>query len=174
MNNIILIGMPAAGKSTLGVLLAKERGMDFVDSDLVLQRREGKKLYQIMRDEGTDGFLAMEEETLCTLSLEHTVLATGGSAVYSERAMRRLLQSGLCVYLQISFDEWRRRLGNIRRRGVVLREGESLEELYAERIRLYEQYAMLTIHMENESVEDTVSRLLDMLDQMEKSTSVQA
>ena len=174
MNNIILIGMPAAGKSTLGVLLAKERGMDFVDSDLVLQRREGKKLYQIMRDEGTDGFLAMEEETLCTLSLEHAVLATGGSAVYSERAMRRLLQSGLCVYLQISFDEWRRRLGNSRRRGVVLREGESLEELYAERIRLYERYAMLTIHMENESVEDTVSRLLDMLDQMEKSTSVQA
>lgn len=164
MENIILIGMPAAGKSTLGVLLAKERGMDFVDSDLVIQRRQGRKLYEIMRDEGINRFLEIEEEVLCSLSFTHTVLATGGSAVYSERAMAHLCRNGRCVYLRVSFEELRRRLGNIRRRGVVLREGESLEELYVERIALYERYADLVLDMGNDGIEETVSRLLHALD----------
>lgn len=164
MENIILIGMPAAGKSTLGVLLAKERGMDFVDSDLVIQRRQGRKLYEIMRDEGINRFLEIEEEVLCSLSFTHTVLATGGSAVYSERAMAHLCRNGRCVYLRVSLEELRRRLGNIRRRGVVLREGESLEELYVERIALYERYADLVLDMGNDGIEETVSRLLHALD----------
>lgn len=164
MENIILIGMPAAGKSTLGVLLAKEYGMDFVDSDLVLQRREGRRLYEIMRDVGVDEFLRIEQEVLCSLELHHTVLATGGSAVYSERAMAHLREEGLCVYLHVSFAEWRRRLGNIRRRGVVLRDGDTLEDLYAERSVLYQRYADLTVSMEHESIEETVSRLIAALE----------
>lgn len=165
MDSIVLIGMPAAGKSTLGVLLAKERGMDFVDSDLVLQRREGRKLYEIMRDEGIDRFLSIEQEVLCSLKLHHTVLATGGSAVYSERAMAHLRAQALCVYLHISFDEWRRRLGNIRRRGVVLRDGCTLEELYAERSILYERYADLTVSVEHESIEETLGHLIPVVEE---------
>lgn len=164
MNNIILIGMPAAGKSTLGVLLAKEQGMDFVDSDLVIQRREGRKLFEIIRDDGIQRFLQLEEEVLCSLPLTHTVLATGGSAVYSERAMAYLRRGGRCVYLRVSFDEWRRRLGNIRRRGVVLRDGETLEALYAERTVLYERYADLIVDMEKEGIEETASRLIQAVD----------
>ena len=163
MNNVILIGLPAAGKSTLGVLLAKERGMDYCDADLVMQRREGMRLCDIMAAAGPDGFVQKEQDTLLSLTLRHTVLATGGSAVYSPKAMQRLKEQGVCVYLQLPFGEWRRRLGNIRRRGVVLREGMTLQDLYTERTALYQRYADLTLHMGRESIETTVDRLLRLL-----------
>ena len=139
--------------------------MDFIDSDLIIQRRQGRKLYEIMRDEGTDRFLKIEEEVLCSLFFSHTVLATGGSAVYSERAMAHLHRNGQCVYLRISFDEWRRRLGNIRHRGVVLRDGCTLEELYAERTVLYERYADLVFDMDHEGIEETVGRLIHAVEE---------
>ena len=167
MKNIILIGMPASGKSTLGVLLAKELGMDFVDSDLVLQRRSGKMLFQILKEEGAEGFLAREEETLCSLDLSHTVLATGGSAVYSEKGMAHLKEKGECVYLRVSLAELHRRLGDIQRRGVVLGEGDTLESLFARRTPLYERWADWVLDAKGETLEATAARLISLIQEKE-------
>lgn len=162
-DNIVLIGMPAAGKSTAGVVLAKLLGYDFTDTDLLLQRRGGRRLEDMIRENGTDGFLRAEEEVCAALEAERTVIATGGSVVYGRRAMTHLKDIGTVVYLRVSWEELRKRLHDIQGRGVVLRDGQTMEELFRERSVLYEQYADLVIDEEGLGLEQTVGLILRAL-----------
>lgn len=152
--HLILIGMPASGKSTLGVLAAKALGYGFVDGDLVIQEREGRRLPRILREEGIEGFLRIEETVNLTLGqgTTPTVIATGGSAVYSHAAMTHFKAVGQVVYLRLSFEEVRRRLGNFSHRGVVMPEGYTLRRLYDERCSLYEAYADVILDEEGKGV----------------------
>ena len=161
--NIVLIGMPASGKSTVGVILAKVLGMNFVDTDLVIQNREEALLYEIIESKGVEGFLKCEEEAVLSLDTDNSIIATGGSVVYSEKGMKHLSENGKVVYLKVGKDELFSRLKNINERGVVLRDGESLEEMYDERSVLYEKYAVVEIEEVNSSIEDTVVKICDSL-----------
>lgn len=163
MRNVILIGMPGSGKSTVGVVLAKVLGYRFLDSDLLIQEREKRLLSEIMEQEGIDGFIRIEEEVNATICAERSVIATGGSVVYGKRAMERLKEMGIVVYLSLPLDQLESRLGNLRCRGVVLREGQTLEELYQERSPLYEAYADLTVDETDLDVEQTLERLVEGL-----------
>ena len=147
-NNIILIGMPAAGKSTVGVLLAKSLGFRFVDTDILIQEKTGRLLHETIATEGLDRFIAIEGETLAALNTEKSVIATGGSAVYSAEAMVHLKSIGHVIYLKISYESLTARLGDYVNRGVVLREGMTLSDLYRERTALYEQWADATVDEE--------------------------
>ncbi len=161
MNNIVLIGMPGAGKSTVGVVLAKRLGYHFMDSDLLIQEREGRLLHEIIEQEGDEGFLAIENDVNRSLQLERTVIATGGSAVYGKEAMEHLGKIGTIVYLKISYEELQRRLGNLKDRGVVLREGQDLKGLYDERTPLYERYADMVIDQDGRTIEETSRMITD-------------
>ena len=160
--HIILIGMPACGKSTVGVLAAKTLGYRFVDSDLIIQEREGQKLHRIISEQGREGFLAIEEAVNLTLGNDSapSVIATGGSAVYSEAAMAHFKEVGTVVYLRLSYPTVERRLGNFTHRGVVMPEGYTLRDLYNERCTLYERYADIVI---DESKTDNVGDVLTTL-----------
>lgn len=162
-DNIVLIGMPGAGKSTLGVILAKVLGKDFIDADLVIQKEEGRLLSRIIEEEGADGFLKIEERINKSLNPGQAVIATGGSVVYGPEAMEHLRTIGTVVYLKLSFEAVSGRLRDIRGRGVVLREGQTLEELYAERSVLYEKYAHLTVEEDGLTVEETLEKTLQSL-----------
>ena len=161
MNNIVLIGMPGAGKSTVGVVLAKRLGYHFMDSDLLIQEREGRLPHEIIEQEGDEGFLAIENDVNRSLQLERTVIATGGSAVYGKEAMEHLGKIGTIVYLKISYEELQRRLGNLKDRGVVLREGQDLRGLYDERTPLYERYADMVIDQDGRTIEETSRMITD-------------
>ncbi len=155
-NNIVLIGMPASGKSTVGVILAKVLGMDFIDSDIVIQQREGARLNELIEKYGVDDFMRREEAAILGIDVSNTVIATGGSAVYSEAAMTHLAKESRIVYLKVELDDLKKRLSDIKGRGVVLREGETLETIYEIRSRLYEKYADITVGEDGASIEDTV------------------
>lgn len=159
-DNLILIGMPASGKSTVGVILAKVIGYDFIDSDLLIQRREGRRLSEIIAEKGIEGFLAVENSVNASIEASRSVIATGGSAVYGEEAMRHLRDLGAVIYLQVDYETIRKRLHNIRQRGVVLREGQTLEDLYRERCALYEKYADLIVREGNGEIEEVVARII--------------
>ena len=161
--NVILIGMPGSGKSTVGVVLAKLLGLHFCDTDLVLQQHCGKKLQEIIRTEGDAAFFRHEDEVLAALDVQNTVIATGGSAVYSDRAMQHLMAGGKCVYLKVAADEIERRLANFSDRGVVIADGMTLADLYAERKPLYEKYADITVSAEGGTVWDTARRIAEAL-----------
>lgn len=161
MKNIILIGMPGAGKSTVGVVLAKNLGMSFQDSDLVIQEEEGKKLHELIEEFGSDGFLKIEERVNSTIQIKNTVLATGGSAVYSEKAMNYLNTIGTVCYLKLSYEAIAERLGDLAKRGVVLKDGQTLKDLYEERIPLYEKYAALTIDCEKKTIRQIVEEIAE-------------
>lgn len=163
-DNIILIGMPGAGKSTLGVILAKVLGKDFIDADLVIQKEEGCLLSQIIKDKGTDGFLQIEERVNQSLNPKAAVIATGGSVVYGQSAMEHLREIGQVVYLKLSYETVAGRLRDIQGRGVVLREGQTLKELYEERRVLYERYAHVTVEEDGFTVEETLEKTLQALD----------
>lgn len=141
MSNIILTGMPGAGKSTVGVVLAKKMGYGFLDSDLVIQDQEGKLLHQLITELGGDGFLKLENRINASIIADRTVIATGGSAVYGKEAMEHFRQIGTVIYLRLPCDEIERRLGDLNERGVVLSQGQTLFGLYRERAPLYEAYA---------------------------------
>ena len=160
--HIILIGMPACGKSTVGVLAAKTLGYRFVDSDLVIQERDGRRLHRIIREDGQAGFLALEEAVNLTLGNDATpsVIATGGSAVYSPAAMEHFKAVGTVVYLRLSYETVKKRLGNFTHRGVVMPEGYTLRDLYDERCALYERYADLVV---DESRSDHIGDVLNAL-----------
>ena len=155
--NIILIGMPTSGKSTVGVILAKILGKDFVDSDIVIQKQEGAALSGIIEKKGIDGFLKCEEHALLKINVSDTVIATGGSAVYSDTAMKHLSENAVVIYLKIGHEDLKKRLRSIKERGVVIRPGESLEDMYAIRSELYEKYADIIVDEEGASIEDTVN-----------------
>lgn len=166
MNNIILIGMPGCGKSTAGVVLAKVLGYEFTDSDLLIQKREGKLLREIIAEYGEERFLEIEGEVNAGIQADRHVIATGGSVVYSGKAMKHLKEIGRIVYLKLSYATICSRLGNIRRRGVVLKDGQSLKDLYDERTPLYEAYADIVLDAEGQDVEglmDAIAKALDIL-----------
>lgn len=162
-DNIILIGMPGAGKSTVGVVLAKKLGYAFVDSDLVIQSREGKLLHEIIAERGNEGFWSAEETANLSIDSVRTVIATGGSAVYGSRAMEHFKQKGTVIYLKLSCDGIADRLGNLDERGVTLRDGQGLAELYAERTPLYEKYADISIDCENLSIREIVEQIVKVI-----------
>jgi len=164
LSNIVLIGMPGCGKSTVGVLLAKALGMAFVDTDVVFQAREGRKLQQIIQEVGIDGFLEMEEDVILGLSCEKTVVATGGSVVYGKRAMESLHKNGTVIYIRLPYREIERRLSNLATRGVTLREGQTLEGLYLERVPLYEKEADVVFDADGCTIDQTVASIVNLIE----------
>jgi shikimate kinase len=163
MKNIVLIGMPGAGKSTVGVLLAKTLGRRFIDTDLLVQEETGRLLQEIIDEDGPDAFMAVEEKTVLSLHRHRAVIATGGSVVYSRKAMSQLKEHGMVVYLQVSYDEVVKRLRNVTTRGIVLHPGQDLRALYDERVPLYEQYADLTVDCTDEHFEECVGKIVNGL-----------
>lgn len=164
LNNVTLIGMPAAGKSTVGVLLAKRLGYSFVDVDLVIQEQEKRLLKEIIAEEGTDGFLAVENRINAGLYAERSVIAPGGSVIYGKEAMDHLKDISLVVYLKISYEELTSRLGNLVDRGVVLKEGMTLQDLYEERVSYFEKYADITVDEEGKNLGQVVDELREILE----------
>lgn len=162
--NVVLIGMPGSGKSTVGVVLAKVMGYEFLDSDLLIQKEEKRLLREILAQDGQEAFLKIENRVNAAIEAENTVIATGGSAVYCKDAMEHLKKIGTVVYLKLDYSVLRRRLGSLKGRGVVLKDGQTLKDLYDERVPLYEKYADVTIDEENLSVEETMQKIIDCLD----------
>lgn len=166
--NITLIGMPGSGKSVVGVLLAKRLNMGFVDGDLEIQRQEGCLLKDILKEKGFDGFEEIENRVNKNLTVENTVIAPGGSIIYCKEAMDHFKETGLIIYLRISLEELSRRLGDLKERGVALRDGMSLKDLYEERVPLYEQYADITVDEAGRDVGDVVDAIRNLLKNSEQ------
>jgi shikimate kinase len=162
-NNIILIGMPASGKSTVGVILAKILGYNFVDADIVIQEKESRKLSQIIEEEGVQGFIEIENRINSQIEVEKTVISTGGSAVYGKEAMDHYKNIGRVVYLKVDMDNLTKRLRDVKQRGVVMRDGQSLISLYNERTVLYDRYADITVDEKDHSMEEVVADILSAL-----------
>lgn len=159
--NIVLIGMPGSGKSTCGVLVAKAMLKNFFDTDLLLQGLEQSRLQDIINQNGTDYFISAEEKAILSLDIHAAVIATGGSVVYSEQAMKHLKTLGKVIYLQLSYDVMHGRIKNITTRGVVMKKGSSLQDMYNERAALYEKYADYTINCDNDTIEQTVEKIVN-------------
>ena len=166
--NITLIGMPGVGKSTIGVVLAKVLGYQFLDSDLLIQKQEGRKLHQIISQEGNEGFKIIENRVNASIQAEETVIATGGSVIYCPEAMEHLKSIGTVVYLKLSLEPLSKRLGNLKGRGVLLKEGQTLEDLYRERTPLYEKYADLVIDEEGKDLEGCLQAVLEKLNRQKR------
>lgn len=160
MNNIILIGMPGCGKSSIGVLYAKNIGYGYIDSDLLIQAREKKLLREIIAEKGLDGFNQVENEVNSEIFSDRCVIATGGSVIYGKEAMAHLKEIGKVVYLELPYEEIERRLGDLKKRGVSIKDGMTLKDLYDERIILYKKYADITVNLSGKSVEECVSALV--------------
>lgn len=165
MKNIVLIGMPAVGKSTVGVVVAKRLGYEFVDTDLLIQKQENRLLKEIIAQEGNDGFLAIENQVNRDLDVEKAVIAPGGSVVYCEEAMKHYKKIGTVVYLKVSYETIERRIKNAKSRGVVLKEGQTLKDLYEERVRLFEKYADCTICEDGLTIEETIGNVLELFEE---------
>ena len=162
---VTLIGMPAAGKSTVGVLLAKRLGYRFIDADILIQEETGKLLKEIIAEQGMEGFMEVENRINAGIKAEQAVIAPGGSVIYGKEAMEHLRSLGMIVYLKISFEELLRRLGDVVDRGVVLKEGMTLRDLYDERIRYFERYADYTMDEEGKDFGQVVDELRTMLEE---------
>ena len=160
MINIILIGMPGAGKSTIGVILAKTLGYDFIDTDLVIQTKENDLLQNIINTRGLDTFLKIEESIVSTLNYKNTVIATGGSVIYSEKAMNHLRSIGKIIYLEVPLFIIEERLNNIKTRGIAMKKGQSINSLYEERKLLYEKYNDIKINTEKLLIEQTIDTIV--------------
>lgn len=162
-DNIVLIGMPGAGKSTVGVVLAKKLGMSFADSDLIIQDKYGKLLHELIEENGVEGFWTIENAVNASLQLHRTVIATGGSAIYGGEAMEHLRKIGTVVYLKLPYEEIDERLGDLNARGVTLKPGQTLQDLYEERVPLYEKYAHLTVDCTDKMLRQVVHEVTDRL-----------
>jgi len=167
-DNIILIGMPGAGKSTVGVVLAKKLGFHFLDSDLVIQKQYGKLLHELIEEYGVEGFWKLENNVNAGLQVRETIVATGGSAVYGKEAMEHLRQIGMVVYLQLPYAEIEDRLGDLNARGVTLHQGQTLEDLYEERVPLYEKYADIMISCEHKYLREVVNEIAALYKKMQE------
>lgn len=163
MENITLIGMPSAGKSVIGVLLAKRIGYQFIDVDLVIQREEGMLLKEIIAERGTEGFAEVENRINAGLRARSSVIAPGGSVIYGEEAMAHLKEISTVVYLKVDYEEIESRLGDLKERGVTIREGMTLRDLYDERVPLYERYADLTLEEAGRTPGECVDELCRIL-----------
>ena len=167
-DNIVLIGMPGVGKSTVGVVLAKALGYQFVDADLLIQEAEGKLLSELIEEHGTDGFIEIENRVNSQIQTHRSVIATGGSVVYGKEAMEHLKSIGTVVYLKQNLRVLQRRLRNLKGRGVVLKEGQTLVDLYKERTVLYEKYADIVVDQEGKDLEASLELLLETLKEKAK------
>ena len=168
--NIILIDMPGSGKSTCGVLAAKALLKNFFDTDLLFQGLEEKRLQDIIDDDGIEYFLSAEERAILSLDISATVVATGGSVVYSDKSMEHLKKSGKVIYLHLSYDTMVDRIKNITTRGVVVKEGDSLEDMYNERLPMYQKWADVVINCDNNTVEQTVEKIVKASSDCEKKS----
>lgn len=162
-DNIILIGMPGVGKSTIGVVLAKVLGYQFVDADLLIQEAEGKLLSELIEENGTDGFIEIENRVNSQIQTHRSVIATGGSVIYGKEAMEHLKSIGTVVYLKQNLRVLQRRLRNLKGRGVVLKEGQTLVDLYKERTVLYEKYADITVDQYKQTIQQTLKAVQEAL-----------
>ncbi len=161
MKSIILIGMPGCGKSTLGVLMAKELGLDFVDTDIVIQSRTGELLYKTLERVGVDGLLDEEESAILSLDLtKPQVVSTGGSAVLREKSVEHLSENGIIVYLRLSCETVKKRINNRSTRGIAAKSNETLEDIYAYRTPFYEKYAQITIDCDGSDAAENVGKIL--------------
>ena len=158
-DSVILIGMPGAGKSTIGVILAKVMGYKFVDADIVIQQEDGRLLKDIIAEEGVEGFIEIENKINASICDKKTIIATGGSVVYGTEAMEHYKEIGTIVYLKLQYQELARRLGDIKNRGVVLKKGQDLKALYDERCPLYEKYADIIVDETGLNVEETLEKV---------------
>ena len=172
MSNIVLIGMPGCGKSTVGIVLAKAIGYHFIDSDLLIQNRENRLLSEIIQEEGAEGFNRIEESVNASIQAERSVIATGGSVIYGPAAMEHLRRIGVVVYLKLPLEEVAERLGDLTERGVSLREGQTLKDLYEERIPLHEKYAHLVVDESGMSIREVVRTLREVYGRYEKKKGV--
>lgn len=163
--NIVLIGMPGVGKSTVGVVLAKKLGFRFLDSDIVIQEQEGKLLHELIKENGIEGFWKIEEKINNSIEAHNTIIATGGSAIYGAKAMEHFQKTASIIYLKLSLDSIAKRLGDLNERGVTLKEGQTLPDLYDERIPLYEKYADITINCEYKMIRDIVAEIIMEIEQ---------
>ena len=159
-NNIILIGMPGSGKSTAGVLFAKNMNYRFLDVDFLIQEHEGKRLHEVIEEKGNEYFLSVEDKVNCGLDVERTVIATGGSVIYCENAMKHLKSLGTVIYLKVPEKEIERRITNFSTRGIIIRSGDTLEDLYGERTPLYEKYADLTVLCNEKELQFNADKLM--------------
>lgn len=163
MDNIILIGMPGAGKSTVGVLLAKQLGYGFLDTDILIQQREEKPLHQILTEQGVDALIECEREAICSVDCHRTIIAPGGSAVYRPQTVTHMKKLGKIVYLRISLDEVKRRLPTIEKRGIAMGPDQTLQDIYNYREPLYSAYADLVVDTEGQTLEESVTAVLRAL-----------
>ena len=163
-DNVVLIGMPGAGKSTVGVVVAKMLGLDFLDADLLIQRMHGRTLEQIIGDVGAEGFIGIENEVLRDIECERTLIAPGGSAIYSDEGMAHLREAGTIVYLEVPLEDLYDRLGELAQRGVVMRGScTTLAELYEERVPLYERWADVRVGTHGLNLRETAEAVVRAL-----------
>ncbi|MBQ7810110.1 MAG: shikimate kinase [Clostridia bacterium] len=163
MKNIVLVGMPGCGKSTVGVILAKTLGLSFTDTDLLICAKEEDTLQNIIEEKGLSYFEAVENEVGETLKVKNTVVATGGSMIMYEKAMAHLKEIATVVYINVSLSELKRRLVNIKTRGITFAEGETLDDIFDIRTPLYQKYADITVNADDFTIEETVTKLTEML-----------
>lgn len=161
--NIVLIGMSAAGKSTIGVVVAKRLGLDFLDTDLIIQKQENALLSEIIKDKGIDKFLEIENNINKEIDVENTVIAPGGSVVYCAEAMKHLKENAVVVYLDVPLNVLRKRIKNAASRGIVMRENQTLDDVYYERKILFEKYSDITINEKDYSLEEITKKILESL-----------
>ena len=168
--NLVFIGMPAVGKSTVGIVVAKRLGMQFIDTDLLIQEREGKLLREILAEKGQSGFLEIENQVNLAVDPENAVISPGGSVVYCREAMEHYKKIGTVVYLRASYQTIKKRIRNPKRRGVVLREGQTLRNLYDERAPYFEKYADITVCEDGCRIEETIENVLNAVKKRRKNS----
>ena len=166
--NIVFIGMPAVGKSTVGIVVAERLGMRFIDTDLLIQEQEGKLLREIIAEKGEEGFLEIENQVNASVKAQNSVISPGGSVIYCKDAMKHYKKIGTIVYLKASYQTIKRRIRNPKKRGVVLKEGQSLRDLYYERVPYFEKYADITVCEDGCRIEDTIKNVLNAVKNIEK------
>ncbi|CUX31913.1 shikimate kinase [Clostridium sp. C105KSO13] len=169
-NNLVFIGMPGVGKSTVGVVVAKQLGLRFIDTDLLIQEQEKRLLCEIIADEGEEGFLEIENQVNRDADVENAVISPGGSVVYCDEAMNHFKEIGTIVYLKASYQVIKKRIRNPKKRGVLLREGQSFKDLYNERIKLFEKYADITVCEDGCQIEETIENVLSAVRNIENAS----